>query len=243
MSAIAVCTADDGIVFAADGAMYNSSGIIIRFVSKLYTSPYQDCVYGHVGIADFGPAFVEAIDPMPPFDALIQGIVAKACQAYGAASAAWTDTRYAAPRATLIIGGWSESQQRFELYKLHSSEKEITNQATGETEMSPPWQLIPVSGTWSSSVPRAKDLETFGIDWDGEYSPLDLPARIVCANRAGSSDRGDGVYGVGGFLEMVVITRNGIKNWFAHEWPDVIGEVIDPAKGELMPVFPLVIPT
>jgi hypothetical protein len=51
------------------------------------------------------------------------------------------------------------------------------------------------------------------------------------------ADNGDGVYGVGGWIDLAIVTHEGVSLQRVHEWPDKVGEVIDPARGEILPPF------
>lgn len=229
-------------MFAADGAAYNEHGELIYQTSKIYVGPQNDFLYSHVGIGDFGGSLAAKIDVEGlGFDDCKSRIVEVSRDAYADAKAAWIGD-IEAPRATLIMAGWSQRNNRFEAFKLHSSEKEYVNPETGEPGISPPWEIIHVSGLWASSMPLTEHFDQFGIDFESEWSVVDMPARMVCANRAGSNNRGDAVYGVGCFLEMAILTTEGVKRWIAHEWPDELGFPIDPSIGEPMPKFPIKIP-
>jgi len=242
MSAVSLFVAEDGFVFAGDGAAYDIDGRLLRRVTKLYHSPSQPWALGYVGMGEFGERlFASLPQPHPNFDILRAKLVEMGRSLYLDMSAEWTlhyGPAIPPARATLVLAGYSNSSGRFEAVKIHSSPKEMQNQNTLELSLAPAWTLLEVTGFWASSAPNQHDLATFGLD-GAELSPIDTAARYVCALRASCDHRGDAVYGVGCFLELLVVTEEQTFRWLAHEWPDPIGEVIDPRRGEAMPASSL----
>lgn len=233
MSAVAMVAGDDGAIFAADQAIYAAdTGNVVGFMSKLFDLPAAPAVFGCVGVREFGPMLHETLSTIDEdFDHLLAGTLMDAVRAvHHDIVDHYPD---ASIRSTMVISGFSRAAGKFTAYKLHTAQKY-------EFE---PWTLYP-AGTYLSTNPGEEALTRFGVDFDDGSSKIDLAARLVCANRStcGASDQHDGVYGVGGDLEIVVLHAGGIKRWIAHSWPDPLGEPVDPKRGEPMPTFPLQIP-
>lgn len=251
MSAICIIRSsekEEAIAVASDGATSNYDATMGGCVSKVLALPHLNCFVGNVGAAGVtaGLVFTISWKSYPSFDHVLANVVEDFREILAAAA---LYTRERDPPATVVLGGWSDERQRFESYKVNSRSREVINVATGEKFFSEPWVVTPLPQIWGSTAHPDDPENRFGLRAEGEVNLLDLAARFVCAARAGSGPDGEldpdtGISGscVGGFLQMTLLQRDTVKTWIAHRWPDVIGEVIDPSRGELMPAFPLAIP-
>jgi hypothetical protein len=252
MSALAVVPGDNGVVFACDGAASNDGIVVSCRAPKIIAMPEICAVLGFVGIGALGFLLRREMEltgadgrvvSAGGFDAIVENLSGLMRAAHRQAAPGMRDDR-----ATAVLAGWSEARGRFETVKVHSFAKEATNVATGEKISFAPWEVHSFDMSWMNSNPGPEISQSFGIDAAAAPGTplLDFAARMVCAARASCGDREmaaeQGVYAVGGMLQLTVLLREKITSWIAHRWPDPIGEPIDPSRGEPMPAFPLAMP-
>lgn len=239
MSAVAAYVDEQGgICLAGDGAACGEDGRLIGQVNKLFSLPHLNAVYAHVGLGAVGHLLLYEIGMrFTTFDELRDDFifVLKEVRGRMRLSQMWSDKI----RSTVLLGGWSDANQRFEMYKVHTLPKPVyeADGVLGEHEA---WKLHPLDrGVWVSTLPGQEEQEACGLpDFSGPA--LDYVARWVSACRleCGREDATD--YSVGCFMQMMVLNRTGVQSWIAHRWPDPMGERIDPARGDLLPALPLV---
>ena len=236
MSALAIVPAGDAIVLAADGAVYDRQrGQLLGSITKLHVMPHLSTVFGAVGQGHLIHIFPHLIGfRFSSFDEVRENF-AELCRASVSAQRTnnqWEDRA----RATVVLAGWSEGNQAFEVFKLHTLDK-FEHSA---------WDLHPISGVWCSTAPTPEHMDEVSLDANAD-SALDVAAKLVCANRLQSGagvyegdDYGEeDAYGVGCFLQMALLRRDCVTSWIAHRWPDENGKVINPETGEKMPAFPI----
>lgn len=249
MSALAVGTADNAIVFAADGVCYDyAEGKVSGLGSKLLLMPEIDCILGWTGLGAFGEHFRLATSMrFADFDALLDEVVGVSREIHLSMTWNWQRLAFNTGRETylsFVLGGWSNVRQRFESYRIVSYAKEsLDGTDPSKKIMLEPWRLLPMPGMWASSAPSPETCARFGtVVGDGNYDMTDMAIRFICANRAESGIRTDpetgaeSFYNVGGFVQVAVLQRGNVNSWIAHRWPeDVIGMPIDPTRGKPMP--------
>lgn len=249
MSAIAVGTADNAIVFAADGVCYDyAKGEVAGLGSKLLLMPELDCIVGWTGLGQFGSLFHMATHMrFADFDALLadavevtRGIHDWACRDIAAHGRGIEEET----RLNMVLGGWSKARQRFETYRMVSYAKVSLNALDASTSaVLTPWQLRPIPPMWCSGAPAPATCERFGVAFGEGFDMTDMAIRLICANRAESGatthpDTGETTFhNVGGFVQVAMLDGNGITSWIAHRWPeDVVGEPVDPSRGKPLPL-------
>ena len=245
MSALALYVETNGVTFAADAAAYDMQGKVTWFRSKIHILERQQCVIGNVGIWSFADTFKAIAQARcSNFDSIADDFVEIGRDAYQASSTLWREhgTQIPPPRGTIAIGGWSRKRARFEALKLHSEAKEVLDKDGVSVNLAQPWTAIPIDEFWCSSRPTHESMDRLGVTSGLPMPAEELIGRTVCALRRESSDRGDGVYGVGGWLDIVAIREAGISSWRPHVWPDKVGEPIDPTRGEELPATFLIPP-
>lgn len=192
MSAIAASVSHRRAVIAADGICYeNATGNVVGFVGKLDIYAHLGCVIGFVGMGDMGAGLRTFIDRLAvsSFDDLVPHLVECVQQSWWGLRQHFGISLDDA-KATVIVIGWSEREQRFQFYKIHTWGKTITNAATNETSDVEQWHLIPLdSGFWASSMPVDGALEKVGALDEGQ-SDVDVVALMICALRLSSSTTG-----------------------------------------------------
>lgn len=241
MTALAICVdPKNGIVFASDGVCYEDDGTLIGLGSKIVLMPESNCAMMCRGAGAFGPALRNHIGlGIYSLDDLMEYIVETSKAVLDAYLKHYCISE--AP-VSVIVGGWSEENSRFEAFRFGSHERRWKNHESGEWKKLDPWTVEPIDGLWAAPWPPTELYEQFSIDPNAITDAYDFTARLVCASRqrkAKLSDRPDAPegYGVGGFLQMTVLEKDNMRSSIVHRWPDVIGEKIDPTRGEPMPAF------
>lgn len=144
-------------------------------------------------------------------------------------------------KCAVAVGGWSDRHQRYEGWRVTNYEKSRRNLATGEETPIPAFTMdkVPDGGAWSSAGPGADIQRKFGtLDGPESDTDVELIQRMICAARA---DSGIAVgdyphFNAGVFLQLACVQRNQVQSWITHRWPeDVVGESIDPTRGQPMP--------
>ncbi|MEC9343411.1 MAG: hypothetical protein VYD64_06160 [Pseudomonadota bacterium] len=232
MSALAIVPDGDAIVLAADGAAYDKvTGRVAGSGTKMQFLPHLGAIVAAVGQGHLIHIVPHLIGMrFSGFDDLRRDFVDLCQQSVEIQRncGAWRDDC----RATVILAGWSKKRQAFQIFKLHTLQKYECAA----------WQLHPIDGVWASTAPPPEHMAALGLDAEAD-SALDIAAKLVCANRLDSGPGRDGeeAYGVGCFLQMAILKRDGMSSFIAHRWPDRPGRVIKPAAGS-MPRFPVAMP-
>jgi hypothetical protein len=232
-----------GIFVASDGAIYESgTGLLQGFVSKVVMMPEIETVFAMRGNGGFFPALQSLIVARyTDFDGLvadIEDLTRKAFDAYVDA--------YDAHEAsiTIALGGFSRSSGQYAAYRLSSSERQIIR---GEnTEVLPAWQPDLVDGIWVAPISPTSIQVQFGLypapSVETDQQLLNYLARMVCAARQSTTTPTDAdpdpvLHTVGGFLQITILRQESCFTAITHRWPDVVGEPIDPNRGDAMPPY------
>lgn len=242
MTAIAFCVdPNSGIFIASDGAIYESrTGILQGFVSKIVLMPEIETVFAMRGNGGFFPALQSLIVARyTDFDGLVADIEDLTRQAFDAYVDAY-DAHEAS--ITIVVGGFSRSSGRYAAYRLSSSERQLTR---GDNfEVVPAWRPDLVEGIWVAPISPKPIQAQFGLDpsppVETDQQLLDYLSRMVCAARQSVTPASDAEadpisHTVGGFLQTTVVRQQGCYTAIVHRWPDVVGETIDPSRGDSMP--------
>jgi len=249
MTCIVVVRGKNGILFVSDGITYDDDGRTIGFCTKVIPMPHMDAALGWSGAGGFGSAVWQRLSPeVVTFDELKSVIVEHArdtMEDYERFYKRW-DTK-----STLILGGWSDENQKFETYAINSYVKQQRNMETGETVDLLPWELREVPYLWASHFARPPSYEQAGLKFpdveDSVFGLDEIAIRMVCASRLDSRLLGDddereegsdvGAFNVGGFLQMTFVQRDSITQKTIHRWPDKLGERVDTHSGDLIPPY------
>lgn len=249
MSCIAIlCDPANGLVFAGDGVAYDpADGKITALVSKIILMPELDCFLAAVGMGGLGAEFYAVVQPygLADFDDLLDNFPDLAKEAYRIAR--WRFEVAEEIQSTLVIGGWSNRNQRYEMHRICAKGRDVLDLVTGERMAdAPAWTPVHIEGRpYISAFPDPEVAERFGLGGPQTQYSIDWCARVICGCRASSGpsryDEGT-IYQVGGFLQLAWINRQQMRTWIAHRWPEQIGGTVDPIKGDPMPTMPIVVP-
>lgn len=226
MTAVVFIRRADAIVAASDGSVCDPDGRVVGFRSKLQAVPEWSMIMsarGHDAMLDSIRGQTRDAETFDRFIEIIPTALRKIVDHY----------REIVPNfhGTLVFAGLSESKGEFEGYRCSSSPLEYVDGETPE-----PYTMSPLPICYLAPVISDKLLGPFGLlAADNEE---ELAMRMICAARADQHKYSNGTgYGVGGFVQLMVATREKIETRIVHRWPDLIGEKIDPSRGEAMPAF------
>ena len=120
----------------------------------------------------------------------------------------------------------------------------MRNQETGKLDCIPPLTLYPIEGILSSPMPSPELREQFGLDFGNlaGHDEISIAVRLLCAARFSSAPDETAIsaafnFNIGSFVQLTILRRDSIQSQIVHRWPDVVGEKIDPMRGEAIPGF------
>ncbi len=124
------------------------------------------------------------------------------------------------------------------LISCMAAPKKMINTATGQSVISAPGPrfIYLDSGVPVHRRRKLPNASAWQIQRSTNCQSSRLSVRYVCANRSASTNASAGVYGVGGWVDVAIVQEDGIFTHIAHHWPDKIGEVIDPSRGDPLPI-------
>lgn len=239
MSSIVVIQQTDAIHFITDGASYNEEGVVLSIGTKVFTLPNAGCA-----VATRGPAWAaiplrialtqadcmdEVVDMLPALIRECRNLIAEVARRSG------RERHGNAAGFEVTVGGWSDRWQRMIAIVGSSWEVCDPDDATGHSHMEGyescvPW--VPGQGYTAPPVDFAKVLGrvlTTQEDVDAIDPVTDGFALHVEQRTEGGLFCGRAAYTVGGFAELTTIRRGGMAQVILHEWPDLVGQKIQPA--------------
>lgn len=237
MTAIAIFRLDDGVVIASDGAAYASTtGCLTGLTSKVVLAPEWSCVLAQRGAGGVVQLIRSRIGfEVLTFDDLLDVIVGVAIDVYDSYKVFGYDDD---ARFSLFLAGWSETRERFETYQLRTHGHEAHAEGTGEVLVVEPFQLTPLPFVYLAPG-GGEHMERFGVmEAIAANDPIPATVRAVCAARQLRNVSDEAAeHCVGGFIQLTIVRRDKVESTIVHRWPDVIGEPIDPTRGEPLPAF------
>lgn len=247
MSANVIVRQDDGIVIATDGIAYDGQGIVVAHVSKVALMPEWSCAFAVRGAGVVPTMMLFGLSKLATlgfniagFDDFLSFLPAAAEEVH---KALLSDPTQSYPQFSMMIGGYSEAHGRFESYSLRSRDFEYP--IGDEIHQQPAYTLAPLPSTHFAPTPSPEACAAVGLYQRGPDDPPEAPQvtaiRGVCAARLDKGSLpGDEVnedYSIGGFVQLTTILRDSVTSEIVHRWPDVIGEKLDPTRGEKLPAF------
>lgn len=100
-----------------------------------------------------------------------------------------------------------------------------------------PWKLYRLPQYWCAGPDIAEDIEAMGVAWDDlcrdglrphAIAFMDAMRKKKDVNPLVADDVP--IYGIGGHVQLVTITRDDARSEILHVWDDPIGEFIDPFR-------------
>lgn len=242
MSVVSVIVqADHYAMMACDGvASHHTNGTVVGYVSKITLLPELDAAIGVTGI--YGLAqMMQWCMPIgtSSFDELVEclpRLMWDACELTGRVSGV------VCGKSCVVVVGWSHQRQRYEGWRITNYDKEVrTGGADTASKMLPAFTMTQLNDNqmWSSSGPSEKVMRKFGvINGPEETNDIDCLRRMICAARADSGRKTEqyDFFNAGGFIQIAQVQKGYVQSAINHRWPeDVIGEPIDPTRGQPMP--------
>jgi hypothetical protein len=238
MTAIAVMPTADRLVIASDGAVCSpKGGTLLGLASKTVLIPEWSCVFVQRGAGGFAHALYMSVGWRRDFDDMLT-VIGEASESL---HEQYIDQYQNDCHWSMVIVGWSTARARPEMYFLRSREYEMLNTQTGAHDVIAPYQLHETWSLHAAPMPSSGLREQFGIDIAkaADLDPVEATCRLVAAARHQPNNEfcEDAECIIGGFIQSTVLTRDRITTEIVHRWPDIIGERIDPTRGEASPVF------
>lgn len=221
MSALIAATGPDRAFLMADAAVYDRDGIITDIRSKTVLLPHLKAAgtcRGNLLPLALMPAALEDFASWDDFRPNSPAVF----QAMDALIAAVVPGRF----YEFCLVGWSDDRGRAEVV-FHATHPQI-----------PPG--FNVGGPTLISdclIPRGPGLEDLSEVEPAAFDPITHGLPALEKSHATLADLHCGMepepfmaYSVGGFVQCVTITPDGIKSEILREWPDEIGRPIEPEK-------------
>jgi hypothetical protein len=237
MTGIVIIPTPEASVIISDGACTNTKGILLSYASKVVLLPECSCVIAQRGAACIAQAVNFKLGGMQSLDELLASIE----NAARITHAEYIEHYKHETPWSMWITGWSDKEQRIVIHCLRSRTREIQNLESGKPESFAPFTLTPMPhGIVMAPNPTEAAKREFGAELDKVKDAVELGVRLVCAARFSQpredeSSDGDGAGAIGCFIQSTIVGRGFVNSEIIHRWPDVIGERVDPSRGERIP--------
>ncbi|PSO30207.1 hypothetical protein [Bradyrhizobium sp. MOS002] len=120
----------------------------------------------------------------------------------------------------MFAAGWSDRRQEIVAFTVSSIED-----ASGA-----PFTLAENSnGYQSPGVTSAENFQGFGGPFSVTPETIDHVAETILELQRQQRPEHGGAYSIGGLVELVEVTREGVSAKILKRWPDQIGELIQPS--------------
>lgn len=236
---------DNYVLMGCDGVATDPhDGSVAGYMQKIRTYPAMNCAVGITGVGCFD-AIMDWFIPIwvKDFDDLVDTLALVVLRTFEFLVENGM-IRYEDPRCNICAAGWSAKAQAFKAVRVVTYPKKSQNAETGETITLEPWTVLEMkhSGTWSSAGASDEAMQKCGVYSSPDDDDAAMMTRIICAARQSSGDLDHEEmpcnFNAGGFVQLALIQRNDIRSWIAHRWPeDIIGEPIDPTRGDIIPPY------
>jgi hypothetical protein len=238
MTAFVLIRTPEAVVVASDGIFYDENGIVCGTGSKAIIVPEWSCVIVMQGQGGFLQSVRCRLgQDCTSFDDMLRKIV----------QVSEDERKFCIERGyirdfNMALAGWSESRERFETYALHSVDSELPAGSVPGSQSIEPWKLTAVPAIYGAPGADQKQRDRFGLNVDGSVNGFEYAQRGIWAARYSRFPFQLGKtlpegHCVGGFLEVSILRRDRIETSIVHRWPDPVGEMIDPTRGEPIPEF------
>lgn len=235
---------DNYALMGCDGVATDPhDGSVVGYMQKIRTYPAMNCAVGITGVGGFD-AIMDWFMPIwvKDFDDLVDVLAITVLRTFEFL----VDNgmiRFEDPRCSICAAGWSEKAQAFKAYRVVTYPKKSQN-TEGETITLEPWTALEMqhSGTWSSTDAGREAMQKCGVYSSPDDDDIAMMTRIICSARQGSGiiehEEMSGTFNAGGYVQLALIQRGQISSWIPHRWPeDIIGEPIDPTRGDIIPQY------
>ena len=226
MTAINIIVSGDVAHVLSDGAFCSSDGIVRQIAPKVSLLPHIPAVVGILGNSVMLQGVTSEIQiTCPNFEAIVQKLEPTARVMHDR-TAGYVSSAGLATHFEIMVVGWSEVRQSFEIYTLHNRENEegawVVRQSDdpgGRITPAPPIELLNAQG-WDLQDFSQFDPEVHGI--------LLLSAQRTMKNVQTT----DGVPRrfVGGFAQLTTLERDRITSRILKRWNDTVGAEIIPSS-------------
>ncbi|WP_062216624.1 hypothetical protein [Aureimonas sp. D3] len=232
MTAVNVVFAKDRVYLLTDGAGYTQLGMPIGFVQKAITVPSLHAVISSQGqAAGIGLAAQILSTNFKDFDHLTDDIERKLYAEYRLHCEQFSGVPITPFR--LLIAGWSKADNCPKGFAFDSTNE--TGEMFSWLDNNPGgWAIIPALSDEEESNLVAQNVMTpGGVDFVGRFNPIRHGIPLMEAQRRMpmaplTSETGEGVSIIGGYILCSEINAEGITQKIIHRWKDDVGRMIEP---------------
>lgn len=217
MSAFYAVAYSDRIELLTDGAVYAEDGTLVDIRQKVWTSEYAPVAVTGRGNVDVVTGFASAI------------LCLAVCGSFDATIAAVQDLldrrseKGVPDDVEMLICGISETGGPRIFYLVTRDVHDAGIE---------PWRLVDVGQELGGGNPLTED-ERAGLDASDGLLGIAVPLFEAMRSKRGINPARPDLpdhYGIGGHIDLTVVAPGGCTVERIHEWPDVVGEKIDPTK-------------
>lgn len=222
MSSVAIVKQADAIHLITDAATYDRDGILTGICSKVLLLPEVPAAIAVRGNGQALTHIMSALHLRPllfSFDSVIAALPVLTSMAKRVA----LETRYEFPDFELLLVGWSAKRDRPETWYIATKTNVVKGFEAYRAYKIPDDLIVgPLIDKATFIWFHSSDRRSFPDD----------AVRIINSQRLyKGSLHGPNTYeghGVGGFAQLTTIDPSGLSSHVIHQWPDKIGERIDP---------------
>lgn len=216
MSMMATVIRPDRVTLYADGAFYDpDTGVLTNIARKVWLLPGMQAAFSSRGFALHFPVFAMVVRDLgfKSFDELVAGL-----------DDVWRafDLMVEGTTGEILIVGWSEKFGKpVALFRCTHGSNEA---------LDPGRTYVFDDGVVSFGC--SADLWAMPQDIDDAEAVrvFSLARKHIDDLHCGESDQPFMGYSVGGRIDKVTVTADAVRLDHVHDWPDVIGEPIDPTR-------------
>lgn len=242
MTAIAIVRGAEGLAFATDGLAIDVTGRAAAVVSKAALFPEWSCVFANRGSAMATARMQNALQRLAYSGACRIGgfddVLALLPELSGALHAEILREGAVYPNFSFMIGGYSAERDRCESYSLRS--QEFAYHDGVQDLVQAPYTLAELPAMHFAPTPTRESAIAAGMRPPDQ--PLEdgvhMAVRAICAARldqGATTDDPAEMHHVGGFVQLTTLFRDRLTSEIVHRWPDPLGEMVDPRRGDLLP--------
>lgn len=246
MSIVVLNVGQNFVALAGDGVWTDPfTGHVGGYISKLHLAPEYETLFGVTGSGGFGQLMMLYKHPkVRDFDDFVDDLPRLVRDTDQAMLGFGLAVEYT--KSNVMVGGWSNSSQRYVGLRMTTYDKESTLSDTGQKKILKAFEphFLPPEGGLVASTGVDKDvMKRFRIFDDEQQErdgPLNHMVRLVAGARATERVLTDEGYtgNIGGYIQLALYQHPTMTSSIVHRWPDdAIGDSVDPTRGEALPNY------
>ncbi len=240
MSSIVAITQTNAVHLITDGASYDPDGVVQAIGQKAEELPVSNCVYVVRGANYPRMPLSFLLWGQPSFDAIMDQlatIVERVLEMYNVLADGKAPP--VQQHFEVTVAGWSNERQSWAVGIASTFQPCDPHDAQGVSYIDGYQPFVPFLAAPAYSLPVVDGAAVLGRTLETQedidsFDPVRDGLLVHEAQRLVYGHVGDGrlQYLVGGFAELVSVSRDGINRRILREWPDRVGELITPEGGQ-----------